>query len=199
MERDRFLQSDPWWYFSSYWVYKFQSPNTTEGGKHDYPITWSSTTFNLADVNSLRRKWLFNMLFLNVNITFHVIKHFIYSLFLNLGFYLLRLPFLTHLGNKPFHTLEQGKLESKRWHEPWPIIRLWKKSSVKWRMWREIIVTTSASQPHRYAFIFLKERELERYQWSDIIQLVFFFVVVVLTFTYRMISQLPVIETKDLW
>lgn len=102
MERDRFLQSDPLWYFSRYWVYKFQSPNTTEGGKHDYHITRSFTTLNSADVNSLRRKWLFNILFLNISIKFHMIKHFIYPRFLNLGFYLLRLPFLTHLGKKVF-------------------------------------------------------------------------------------------------
>ena len=42
-------QSDPLWYFSSYWVYKFQSPSTTEGGKeHDYHITQSFTTLNSA-------------------------------------------------------------------------------------------------------------------------------------------------------
>lgn len=33
MEWDRFLQTDPLWFFSSYWVYKFQSPSTAEGGE----------------------------------------------------------------------------------------------------------------------------------------------------------------------
>lgn len=114
-------QIPPVWSFSSYWVYKFQSPNTTEGGKHDYPITRSFTTLNSADVNSLRRKWLFNILFLNISITFHMIKHFIYSLFLNVGFHLLRLPFLTHRGNNVFPYIRARKALKQKWHEPWHI------------------------------------------------------------------------------
>lgn len=48
MEKDRFFQPDPSWFSSSYWVYKFQSPPTTEGEKHDYHITQSSATLTSA-------------------------------------------------------------------------------------------------------------------------------------------------------
>lgn len=81
IERDRFLQSDPLWYFSSYWVYKFQSPSTTERGKTW--VSYHSKLHNLkfsSDINSLCIKWLLIFCSLTSVLNFIWLKIYLLSL-----------------------------------------------------------------------------------------------------------------------
>lgn len=74
MERDRFLQPDPSSFTSSHWVYKFHSPHTAEGEKHDYHIIQSLATWTSAQYTFSLYELTFNILFLNRNVKFCMIK-----------------------------------------------------------------------------------------------------------------------------
>ena len=87
MERDILLQSDPDT-FRVVECINSNPPNRTEEGNmisipfkvHSFRFSWCEFTLYKMTVN---------ILFLNISIKFCMIKIFIYSLFLNLGFYLL--------------------------------------------------------------------------------------------------------------
>lgn len=78
MEWDRFLWSDPLWFFAGYCVYKFQSPWTSGGGEKRMIIISLKAAQLLK--NQLQYKFTlykmtFNILFLNISIKFYMIKN----------------------------------------------------------------------------------------------------------------------------